>query len=281
MMTRSTCSRRFDVADSNTHDPGSFCWPELTTTDQKGAVAFYRGLFGWEVNEQPIGPTETYSMFQMRGRPVGAACSMRPEEREQGIPPHWGSYIAVKSADDAAKRAQELGGKVLAPPFDVMDAGRMAVIQDPTGAVFMVWQGNKHAGAQVLGEPGALCWTELSTRDTKTAETFYTQLFGWTAKTIGIGTPMEYTEFSNLGKPGIGMMQMQAQIPASVPPYWMPYFQVTDCDASTGKATELGGQVTVPPMDIPNTGRFSVISDPQGALLAMFTPARVPATIGA
>jgi predicted enzyme related to lactoylglutathione lyase len=280
MITALILLKEDPLADFETHDPGSFCWPELSTTDQKSAVAFYRNLFGWDVNDQPMGPTETYSMFQMRGRPVGAAYTMKAEERQMGIPPHWGSYVAVKSADDTAKRAEELGGKVLAPPFDVMDAGRMAVIQDPTGAVFMVWQANKHAGAQILGEPGALCWTELSTRDTKAAEKFYTQLFGWTAKTSGSGTPMEYTEFSNQGRPGVGMMQMPPHIPASVPAYWMPYIQVTDCDASTGKATELGGQVTVSPMDIPNTGRFSVITDPQGAVLAMFTPARMAATIG-
>jgi uncharacterized protein len=269
------------VADYETHDPGSFCWPELSTTDQKGAVAFYRSLFGWDVNDRPMGPGETYSMFEMRGRPLGAAYTMRAEERQMGIPPHWGSYISVKSADDTAKRAEELGGKVLAPPFDVMDAGRMAVIQDPTGAVFMAWQATKHSGAHILNEPGALCWTELSTRDTKAAEKFYTQLFGWTAKTSGAGTPTEYTEFSNQGKHGIGMMQTPAEVPESVPAYWMPYFQVGNVDVSSEKATELGGRVTVPPMDIPNTGRFSVISDPQGAMLAIFTPARVAATIGA
>jgi hypothetical protein len=190
------------------------------------------------------------------------------------VPPHWGSYVAVANADEAAKRATALGGKVLAPAFDVMDAGRMAVLQDPTGATFMVWQAGKHQGAGVLNEPGALCWTELATRDTKTAEKFYTQLFGWTAKVGGEGTPMEYTEFSNSGRPGVGMMQMPAQVPADVPPYWMPYFQVVDCNASTEKAKQLGAHIAVPPMDIPNTGRFSVIADPQGAMFAVFTPGR-------
>jgi uncharacterized protein len=262
------------MADIDTYAPGTFCWPELSTTDQKGATAFYRDLFGWEINDQPMGPGETYSMFQVRSRPVGAAYTMRPEQRQQGMPPHWGSYVAVTSADEAAKRAESLGGKVLAPAFDVMDAGRMAVLQDPTGAIFMVWQATKHVGARILNEPGALCWTELATRDTKAAEKFYTQLFGWTAKVGGQNTPMEYTEFSNQGKPGVGMMQMPPQVPAHVPPYWLPYFQVTDCDASTTKAKALGGQAAVAPMDIPGTGRFSVISDPQGAMFAMFTPAR-------
>jgi predicted enzyme related to lactoylglutathione lyase len=262
------------VAEFSSHTPGTFCWPELATTDQKAAVSFYRALFGWDGNEQPMGPGETYSMFQMRGKEVAAACTMRPEERQSGAPPHWNAYVTVENADETVKRAQELGAKVFAPPFDVMDAGRMAVLQDPTGAVFQVWQPKKHVGAKILNEPGALCWTELATRDTKAAQTFYTQLFGWTAKVSGAGTAMEYTEFSNQGKSGVGMMAMPAQVPAFVPAYWMPYFQVADCDASTAKAKSLGAGVTVSPMDIPNTGRFSVVSDPQGAMFAIFTPAR-------
>jgi uncharacterized protein len=259
------------VAEFTSHTPGTFSWPELATTDQKAAVAFYRALFGWDVNEQPMGPTDTYSMFQMRGKEVGAACTLRPEERQSGVPPHWNAYVTVLNVDETVKRAEGLGAKVFAPPFDVMDAGRMAVLQDPTGAVFQVWQAKKSVGARILGEPGALCWTELATRDTKAAEAFYTQLFGWTAKTGGVGTPMEYTEFSNMGQPGIGMMKMPEHIPAMVPAYWMPYFQVEDCDASTAKATTLGASVKVPPMDIPNTGRFSVIGDPQSAVFALFT----------
>src|SRR5262245_51297285 len=161
-----------------THVPGTFSWPELATTDQKGGVAFYRGLFGWGVNEQPIGPTDVYSMFTLRGLEVAAGYSMRPEERQHGVPPHWNSYITVKSADDSVKRAQELGGQVLAPPFDVMDAGRMSVLQDPTGAVFQVWQPKQHVGAKIMRETGTLSWTELLTNDTGAAEKFYTQLCG-------------------------------------------------------------------------------------------------------
>jgi uncharacterized protein len=275
-MIPSRISRIFEgeslVADTDTHAPGTFCWPELSTTDQKAASAFYHDLFGWEVNEQSMGPAGTYTMFQIRSRPIGAAASLPPEQRQLGVPPHWGSYVAVANADEAVKRATALGGKVLVPSFDVMEAGRMAVLQDPTGATFMVWQAGKHQGAGVLNEPGALCWTELATRDTKTAEKFYSQLFGWTAKVGGAGTPMEYTEFSNNGRPGVGMMQMPAEVPAHVPPYWMPYFQVANCDASAEKAKQLGAHLAVAPMDIPNTGRFSVIADPQGAMFAVFTP---------
>jgi uncharacterized protein len=262
--------RRFVVADFASHNPGTFSWPELATTDQKAGVAFYRALFGWDVNEQPIGPTETYSMFQLRGKEVGAACSLRPEETKGGVPPHWNSYVTVANVDESVKKAEALGAKVFAPPFDVMDAGRMAVLQDPTGAVFQVWQANKSIGAKILDEPGALCWTELNTRDTKAAESFYTKLFGWGVKHSAPSAGMDYTEFSVQGKPGIGMMPMNEHIPANVPAYWMPYFQVANADASVAKVQQLGGKVMVPATDIPNTGRFSIVNDPQGAMFAVF-----------
>jgi predicted enzyme related to lactoylglutathione lyase len=257
------------MADVDSLPPGSFCWAELATTDQKAAVAFYKNLFGWEVNDQPMGPDGTYSMFQLRGREVGAACSMRPEERQSGAPPHWNSYVSVTNADDAAKKAESLGGKVVMKPFDVMDAGRMAVLQDPTGAFFQVWQAGSSIGTRVQREPGALTWTELATNDTKKAEQFYTQLFGWKSKVGGEGVN-EYTEFSVDGMPGAGMMDSKLYGPNNQgPPNWMPYFQVSDADATANKAKELGGQAIVPPTDIPNVGRFSVLQDPQGAVFAV------------
>ena len=134
--------------------------------------------------------------------------------------------------DETAKRAAGLGAKVLLQPLDVMDAGRMAVLQDPTGAVFQLWKPGRSIGAKILNEPGALCWSELTTRDTKAAESFYTQLFGWTPKHSAPAAVMEYTEFSVQGQPSIGMMAMPAHMPPTVPSFWMPYFQVADCDAS-------------------------------------------------
>src|SRR4051812_45137166 len=134
-----------------------------------------------------------YSMFQVRGKPVAAGYTMREDERKMGIPPHWNAYVTVANVDESAKQAASLGAKVLAPPFDVMDAGRMAVIQDPAGAVFQIWQPNRSIGAVILNEPGALTWTELNTRDTKTAEAFYTGLFGWGAKIWARATRRENT----------------------------------------------------------------------------------------
>lgn len=253
------------MTEFSAHAPGTFCWPELATTDQKSAAAFYAALFGWAVDEQPIGPAETYTMFRLRGLEVAAAYTMRAEERAHGAPPHWNAYVTVVNADAAVTRAGELGGKVLAPPFDVMDAGRMAVLQDPTGAVIQVWQPGRHVGAKILREPGALGWTELLTRDTAAAEAFYTKLFGWNTK-----KSPEYTEFSVGTTPDAGMMKIDEQW-GDVPPHWMPYFQVTDCDGTAKRAAPLGGKVMVPPGDIENVGRFAMLADPQGATFSVIT----------
>jgi predicted enzyme related to lactoylglutathione lyase len=151
-----------------------------------------------------------------------------------------------------------------------MDAGRMAVLQDPTGAVFQIWEPKKSIGARILSEPGALCWTELTTSDTKAAESFYTRLFGWSPKHSSPGAPMEYTEFSVGSTPSIGMMPKPPQMPAHVPSFWMPYFQVSNVDVSASKSKELGGKVFLGPQDIPNAGRFAILTDPQGAVFAIF-----------
>jgi predicted enzyme related to lactoylglutathione lyase len=187
-----------------------------------------------------------------------------------GVPPHWNCYITVGNVDEMTKKAEQLGGKVLAPPFDVMDAGRMSVIQDPTGAVFELWQAGKSIGIKVKRETGALCWSELTTGDTKKAQAFYQQLFGWTLKPSAM-PDMDYTEFSVGGAPEGGIMATPKDMP-NVPPNWLPYFQVADVDAAATKATSGGGKTLVPPSDIPNTGRFSVLMDPQGAAFAVFKP---------
>ena len=258
------------MAEFSSHVPGAFSWAELATTDQKAGVAFYRTLLGWDVNDQAMGPGETYSMFTMRGKEVAAAYTMRGPERQGGAPPHWNIYVTVANAEESAKRAQSLGGRVLAPAFDVMDAGRMAVLQDPTGAVINVWEPKKHIGARLLGEPGALCWNELTTSDPGAAEAFYTALFGWTAKHSAPAAVSNYTEVYNDGQPAGGIMAMPPGMSADVPSYWMPYFQVADCDTTTDQAKSLGATVMVGPMDIATAGRASILRDPQGAVFAAF-----------
>lgn len=251
------------MSEVTQYEPGTFCWAELATSDPDGAKRFYTGLFGWTVNEMPMGDGSFYSMVQLRGLDAGALYGMRKEQREQGVPPNWMSYFSVVSADETARKAKELGGKVLAEPFDVFDVGRMAVLQDPAGATFSIWQPKRNIGARVNNEPGAFCWSELDTDDTEKAKGFYTRLFEWGTKVGG-----EYTEWLQGGRSIGGMMKIPPEWGA-VSPNWLTYLAVADCDATARKAQELGGQAIVPPTDIPDVGRFAVLRDPQGAVFAV------------
>lgn len=243
------------------HAPGSFCWIELATTDGPGAKKFYTELFGWEAQDNPIGPDMVYTMLKLNGKDVGALYQ-KGEEMKQ-VPTHWASYIAVTSADESAAKAKGLGATVIQGPFDVMEHGRMAIVADPTGATFCIWQANQHKGIGLRGETGSLCWNELLTNDTERAKDFYTKLFGWTSKTDGGETP--YTEWINGDDHIGGMMQILPHM-GPMPPNWGIYIAVDDCDATAQKATETGGRQYVPPTDIPNVGRFAVLADPQGGV---------------
>jgi predicted enzyme related to lactoylglutathione lyase len=247
---------------------GTFSWVDLATTDAPGAKKFYTELMGWTANDIPIGPDSFYTMLQLEGRDVAALSQMSEEQQSQGMPPMWNSYVSVENADESAEKAAALGGTVMAPPFDVFDSGRMAVIQDPTGAVFSVWQPKSHIGAKLVNIPGTLGWNELVTKDVAQAKSFYSQLFGWESETQDMGNGMEYTTIMNKGRGNGGMIQMTEEW-GDAPSHWMVYFSVANCDASIEKAKTLGASVHVPPQDIPEVGRFSMIQDPQGASLTL------------
>jgi uncharacterized protein len=251
------------------HSPGSLCWIELATSDQLAAKEFYGGLFGWLANDTPMGPDTYYTMFQLDGRDAAAAYTLRPEQRSQGVPPHWIPYVAVESADAAARRAAELGGKVLAPAFDVFDAGRMAVLQDPTGAAFCVWQPKTHHGTGITGVQGTLCWADLSTPDRECAGPFYESLFGWTIGKEDEGPAHAYWHLANGGE-FFGGIPPAAHRDPNVPAHWEVYFAVDDCDASAEKAKSLGARFFMPPMTFEDVGRMAVMADPQGASFAIF-----------
>ena len=257
------------MPEVTSHAAGSFCWIELNTSDPGAAKKFYTDLFGWAAEDTPAGPDMVYTMLRLRGLEVGAMCGLQPEQKAHGVPPHWMTYISVESADDAASKAASLGGTVLAGAFDVMDVGRMAIIQDPQGATFCVWQAKAHIGAKLVGETGTFGWDELWTTDTGKAAEFYTGLFGWAAKDSGANMAGGgYTEWQLGGQSIGGMMKIQPEM-GPVPPNWLPYFMVEDCDDISSKAAASGGKLFVPPTDIPNVGRFSVIQDPQGATFAI------------
>ncbi|MGA6986963.1 MAG: VOC family protein [Terriglobales bacterium] len=251
---------------------GSFCWIELHTADQPAAKTFYNALFGWEAHDSPMGANDFYTEFKLQGREAAAACTLRPEERSHGVPPHWMIYITVGNADAAAAKAQQLGGKILAPAFDVMDAGRMAVIQDPTGANFCVWQAKKNAGIGIARVHGTLCWADLSTSEAKPAADFYSGLFGWQI-IADPKDPSGYLHIKN-GEHFIGGVPPASHRQPGVPPHWMAYFQVDDVDASASKAKQMGANLYLPPKSMEGVGRLSVIADPQGAVFAIFKSAR-------
>jgi predicted enzyme related to lactoylglutathione lyase len=239
-------------------------------------MRFYGALFGWRAPEgtapatpaaaaTPGGP---YSRLQLDGMDVAAIYTLGREQKKMGIPPHWGAYVAADSADEAARKARSLGARVFGEAFDVLDAGRTAMIQDPTGAAFSVWEAKAHVGAGALGVPGALCWCELLTTNTRAAGPFYAGLFGWGSKSMEMADGGAYTIFEVGGKPVGGMMQMLPEW-EGVPSNWMVYFAVADCDASAQSARGLGAEIVVPPTDIPGIGRFAVLQDPQQAVFAI------------
>lgn len=254
--------------------PGTFCWVELATTDGEAAKKFYTELFGWTYVDSPAGPDLIYTMLKLDGKDVGALYQMTGEMKAQASPPNWLSYASVASADECATKAGDLGATVLKGPFDVMDVGRMAVVQDPTGAVFAVWQAGTHNGAGIVNAPNSLCWNELGTSDTTKAGDFYTGLFGWDKNVQQMG-PMTYTSFMNGERPAGGMYELCGEM-ENVPPHWLAYFAVDDTDAMVKKVADLGGTIISPPMDIPDTGRFATVQDPQGAAFGIIKLASPP-----
>jgi predicted enzyme related to lactoylglutathione lyase len=250
------------MAEILNHAPGSFCWLELASTNADAGLKFYTELFGWSVNSHDMGEMGKYHILQKGGQDVAALYQMMPEMQAAGVPTNWLSYVAVTSADEAVEQTKSLGGTVVNGPFDVYDMGRMAVLTDPQGAVFAVWQAMTHHGVQRRDEDDTLCWNELQARDIEGSRVFYTSLFPWTFK-----GGAEYTEWHLTTGEAIGGM-LPVQSP-DMPPHWLPYFSVADCEATVRKAQELGAALYAPPMDIEGVGRFAVVADPQGGAFAV------------
>ncbi len=246
------------MPERTSYAPGTPSWVDLQTTDPVAAKQFYAEIFGWSYDDQPVDETNVYSMAQVRGINV-AAISGLGEQAAQGVPPHWNSYITVDDIEAAAAKVAPAGGTLIAPPFDVMDAGRMAVVQDPTGAMFELWQAKANIGAGLVNEPGAFTWTELITPDIPAAAAFYKALLGWDSATSD--GPMPYTEFKLGGESIAGCMNPPMP---GIPPSWGIYFSVADTDATVAQVSALGGSLVNGPIDLP-VGRFAVLTDPQGA----------------
>jgi predicted enzyme related to lactoylglutathione lyase len=245
--------------------PGTFSWTDLTTTDQNAARAFYGELFGWTADDMPAGEGIVYSMMKVGDAHVAAISSQPQAQREAGVPPMWNSYVTVASADDAAAKAAELGATVHAPPFDVFDAGRMAVIQDPQGAFFEIWEPKQHIGAGLVNAPGALVWNELASNDLDGSSAFYSGLFGWSIAQFP-GSEQVYLAIRNGDASNGGIREVT---PPGVPPHWLVYFGVDDLAATMERVGALGGAIHAGPIDI-QMAKIAIAADPQGAAFALY-----------
>lgn len=253
------------MGERTTYTPGTFCWTDLATPDQEAAKAFYSDLLGWEPRDMPVGDGIVYSMMQVGGRAVAAISPQPQRQRDAGAPPAWNSYVSVQSADASAERAEQLGATVHAAPFDAMDAGRMAVIQDPQGAFFMLWQPGRHFGAALVNATGALAWNELSSPDMEGSRAFYSSLFGWTTSPFE-GGPDPYLTIKN-GDANNGGIRALTQ--PNTPPHWLAYFGIDEIDAGLAKVGDLGGGTHAGPIDI-GIAKIGVVHDPQGAVFALY-----------
>jgi predicted enzyme related to lactoylglutathione lyase len=251
------------MGERTSYTPGTFSWVDLATTDPDAAKVFYGELLGWQAEDMPV-PGGYYSMQRVAGRDVAAIAGQPPAQREAGVPPAWQSYVTVESADGAARRAGELGGTVHAPPFDVMEAGRMAVIQDPQGALFMVWEPKNHIGAGLVNAPGAFSWNELASTDIDASADFYGKLFDWTIAEVE-GGPMRYLAIKNGAANNGGIRECQP----GEPPNWLVYFAVANLDSSVARVGQLGGATLAGPIDM-GMARFAIAQDPQGAVFALY-----------
>ena len=257
------------MAEVSAHKEGMPAWVELATSDAEGALRFYGALLGWEDDPQPMGPDMVHHMQRLRGLEVGGIYQQGAGEKAQGFPPQWRTYFAAASADDAAKRATDAGGTLVAGPFDIFDSGRMAIAQDPQGAVFGIWQAKQRIGYRIVSEPGALTWNELVTTDPEQAASFYAGVFN--VSTEKMPGPMDYTLLRVEGQPAAGILQLTPAM-GPMPPCWGVYFMVANVDDSARQAQTLGATVLAAPQDIPAVGRFAVLQDPQGAVFSIFLP---------
>jgi uncharacterized protein len=250
------------MGERTSYAPGTFSWAELATSDAEAAKAFYADVFGWDYDDRPMGDGQVYSIALRDGRNVAALFA-------SDEPPHWNCYVTIASVDETTPRVTELGGTVMAEPFDVMDAGRMSVVADPAGAALSLWEPRANPGAGLVNVPGAMTWNDLVTPDPDGAARFYGALFGWTTEEMPDSGG--YRVIRNGERSNGGIMPLDPErMGADTPPSWTPYFGHEDVNRLEGEVGALGGRVLSGAMRMP-TGAFAVLGDPQGAVFAVWT----------
>ncbi len=247
-----------------------FVWFDLMTTDVKGAESFYTDIIGWKAATWQEGH---YDLWKAGDEDVGGVMPLDDQARAAGAPPQWLAYIATRDVDATVQKAKKLGGKVLAPPTDIPNVGRYAMLADPQGASFGVFQARHLPAPEDAAKPGHFGWAELNTTDWKAAWKFYSDLFGWKHTTsMDMGPDHgEYFMFGLDEKQAFGGMSNSASV-MHARPHWLHYVNVKNADETAKRVTEKGGQGLQGPMDVPGGGRIAQCLDPQGARFAVFSP---------
>ncbi len=242
---------------------GTPCWNDQASPDVSTSATFYGRVFGWQYDASGPEYGHYHLARDAKGRATAGLGQMQDGTQ---MPPAWTVYFAADDVDAMCEHAATLGGNVLMGPMDIPGQGRMAIVQDPTGAVFGLWQSGGHKGAEVEGEPGAMAWREVITGDVEAARDFYTKLLGATSRALE-GTGTTYYALVKDGQDIAGVMQMEARMQGT-PPHWLAYFEVDEVSAAEAAATAAGGKVIQPGFDTP-FGRIAVLSDPAGAIFAV------------
>lgn len=259
------------MAEFSSYPAGCPCWVDLMSPDVDAATAFYSDVFGWEAKpEFDDDGNRIYTQFLLGDKVVAGLGGTMPGM--EGMPAIWNTYICVDDASETATAVEKAGGTVMMPAMPVMDAGHMAIVSDPSGAVVSLWQPNEHVGAGLANQANTWSWNELVTRDLDSCRSFYSEVFGW--EYDGQDMPMGVYEVIKGGETGWGgLMAMPPGMPEQVPNHWAVYFMVDNADETAKKVTAAGGQMVQEPTELPGVGRMAVAHDPHGGSFSLLEPA--------
>lgn len=235
------------------------CWTDLQSPDVSVASSYYAAVMGWDVAE----PDEQYGGYVIAAVDGAAVAGIGPQQAPG--PSAWTLYISSDDADATQQAVTDHGGAVLLPTGDVGPLGRMAIVADPTGAVFGVWQAGAHIGAARVNEPGSLTWEDLRSTDPDRARAFYTGVFGYRTDPLDMASP-DYTTFSLADREApLGGMGGMMGAPEGAPSHWLVYFAVADAQAAVAASAHHGGDVLAEPFATP-FGHMAALTDPFGAV---------------
>lgn len=244
------------------YTPGRFVWYELMSSDTERSAAFYSALCGWTIAPMEM-PKGVYHVLTEGEDGVGGMYAI-PEG--EAIPDHWVGYISG-DPDSVAARTRAFEGQVLVAPQTVPEVGKMTVLRDPQGAAIAAFKGE--AGDPPPKHPvptHRFCWNHLSSPNVIGSQSYYQMAFG-----LKGGTSADSDMVTLSAKDG-GDVASIGQAPEGASASWLHYIVVADLAASTAKAVELGATVVRANDEYPGVGHATVLTDPTGAAIALFTP---------